>query len=214
MAPKGEARQRSLPSPKPLGLLLEPGLPRGVTIDAVGGLVGFDAIMAGLQELHAAPGDYKSLVIDTVDVVEGMILDHVCKANNWRNIEQAAYGKGYVIADNEWRRFIRAIDTVRNKHGILVMLVCHAAVERVDDPRAPTYTSYQPRLHKRARALVMDACDAVFFLAEDLRVVTEDGGFGNEHARRRLPGAFYSPRGARRLLQKTGSGCRRRSRCR
>ena len=57
------------------------------------------------------------------------------------------------------------------------VLVCHATIERVDDPRAPTYTSYLPKLHKRARHLVMDSCDLVGFLAEDLRIVTEDGGF-------------------------------------
>src|SRR5438034_1132923 len=51
------------------------------------------------------------------------------------------------------------------------------AVEEVDDPRVPTYPMYAPRLHNRARALVMDACDIIGFLSEDLRVVTDDGGF-------------------------------------
>ena len=58
-------------------------------------------------------------------------------------------------------------------------MTCHAEVVRIEDPRAPAYTSYQPKLHKRARGLVMDACDAVFFLAEDLRTVTESGGFND-----------------------------------
>ena len=58
-----------------------------------------------------------------------------------------------------------------------IVLSAHAAIERIDDPRAPTYTSYQPKLHKRARALVMDACDVIGFLSEELRVVTDDGGF-------------------------------------
>jgi hypothetical protein len=57
---------------------------------------------------------------------------------------------------------------------LTVILVCHAEIVRVDDPRVPTYTSYQPRLHRRGRGLVMDACDAVFFLGEDLRTVTDD----------------------------------------
>src|SRR5262249_28281908 len=56
-------------------------------------------------------------------------------------------------------------------------LISHSTIERIDDPRAPSYTSYLPRLHRRARALVMDACDAVLFLAEDLKILTEDSGF-------------------------------------
>ena len=50
-------------------------------------------------------------------------------------------------------------------------------ITRIDDPRAPSFTQYAPRLHKRARALVQDACDAVFFLAEDLKISTDDSGF-------------------------------------
>ena len=53
----------------------------------------------------------------------------------------------------------------------------HATIETINDPRAPSYTAYAPKLHKRARALVMDACDIVGFLSEELRVVTDDGGF-------------------------------------
>src|SRR5215469_355694 len=45
------------------------------------------------------------------------------------------------------------------------------------DPRAPTYTMYLPKPHKRARALVCDAADVIGFLAEELRVATDDGGF-------------------------------------
>jgi hypothetical protein len=164
-------------SPVPLAFLLERGLPRGVSVDAVEDVASFDAVMAALRDIFADPGEYRSVIIDTVDALEALLLEHVCAKNNWPNIEKPAYGKGWVAADDEWRRFIRAITAIRDKHNMTIMLVCHTAIERIDDPRAPSYTSYQPRLHRRARALVMDAADAIFFLAEDLRVVTEDGGF-------------------------------------
>jgi AAA domain len=134
-------------------------------------------VMTTLRALHDNPGEYTTLVIDTVDMLEAHLIEYVCDKNKWANIEQPSYGKGYVVADEEWRRFVRALTAIRDKHGMTIVLVAHSAIERIDDPRAPTYTSYQPKLHKRARALVMDATDAVFFLAEDLRVLTEDGGF-------------------------------------
>lgn len=174
----------------PVAMLLERGLPRGVTIDAVDGLVDFEAVMAALREIYTEPSGYQTLVIDTVDALEAMLIEHVCRANGWKNIETPSYGKGYVAADVEWRRFIRATSAIRDKHGMAIVLVCHAAVERIDDPRAPTYTAYMPRLHRRARALVMDAADAVFFLAEDLRVVTEDGGF-RERTRAAAPAGRF-----------------------
>jgi hypothetical protein len=163
--------------PKPLAMLLERGLPRGVSVDAVDDIHGFDTAMAALRDIYADPGEYESLIIDTVDAMEAHLIEHLCAKNGWKNIETPSYGRGWVAADDEWRRFIRAITAIRDKHDMTVVLTCHSTVERIEDPRAPTYTAYQPRLHKRARGLVMDCADAVFFLAEDLRVVTDDSGF-------------------------------------
>ena len=50
--------------------LLERGLPRGVSVDAVDGVGSFDEFMAALREFYADPGDYLSLGIDTVDAFE------------------------------------------------------------------------------------------------------------------------------------------------
>ena len=162
---------------RPVALLLERGLPRGVSLDAVDDIHSFDAVMAALREIYTAPSEYGSLIIDTVDALEALLIDGLCARNGWKNIVTPSYGKGWVAADDEWRRFIRAIRAIRDKHDMTIVLTCHCAIERIDDPRAPTYTAYQPRLHKRARGLVMDCTDAVFFLAEDLRVVTDDSGF-------------------------------------
>jgi hypothetical protein len=161
-------------SPKPLALLLERGLPKGISIDAVEDIHSFDDVMTVLRELYADAHGYQTLLIDTVDSLETLLLDHVCRAHGWKSIEQPAYGKGFVIADTEWQRFIRGITAIRDKHGMTIILTCHAEIVTINDPRAPSYSSYQPKLHRRGRGLVMDACDAVLFLSEDLRIIAED----------------------------------------
>jgi hypothetical protein len=166
-------------APKPLAFLFEDGLPRGVSVDAVEGATSFDATMAILREIYTVPGGYRSIVIDTLDSFEPQVIAATCAENGWKTIEAPPYGRGYVVASDKWRQFLRALDAIRTKHGIMIIVVCHSMIERIDDPRAPTYTSYQLRLHRRARALVMDACDALFFLADDLRVVTESSGFND-----------------------------------
>ena len=163
--------------PDAVWFLLEHGLPRGVGVSAMKDVDSFEGVLNGLRFLHAGEHPYKTLVIDTLDALETYVLEYVCAKHNWKSIEQPSYGKGYTAADDVWRRFLNAINSVRNKCGMTIVLTAHATIERIDDPRAPTYTSYQPKLHKRARALVMDACDIVAFLSEDLRVVTDDGGF-------------------------------------
>ena len=163
--------------PNAVWFLLEQGLPRGVSVAAMQGVNSFEGVLNGLRFLHGEEHPYKTLVIDTLDALEPYVLEHACAQHNWKNIEQPSYGKGWVLADDTWRRFLNGIVAVRNKRDMTIILTAHATIERVDDPRAPTYTSYQPKLHKRARALVMDACDVIGFLSEELRVVTDDGGF-------------------------------------
>ena len=162
---------------KPLCLLLERGLPRGIEVDALPGIDSFDSVMNALLAIHSDARGYESLIVDTIDALEPYVLEHTCTKHGWKNIEQPSYGRGWVAADDEWRRFIRGITAIRDKHGMTVILVSHAEVVRIEDPRAPTFTSYAPKVNKRARALVVDACDVVGFLAEDLRIVSDDSGF-------------------------------------
>jgi AAA domain len=163
--------------PDAVWFLLEQGLPRGVTVASMQSVNSFEGVLNGLRYLANEEHPYKALVVDTLDALEPYVLEHVCAQHNWKNIEQPSYGKGWLMADDTWRRFLNGLNIVRNKRDMTIVLTAHATIERIDDPRVATYTSYQPKLHKRARALMMDACDIIGFLSEDLRVVTDDGGF-------------------------------------
>ncbi|HVI14387.1 MAG TPA: ATP-binding protein [Pseudolabrys sp.] len=163
--------------PNPLAMLLERGLPAGVKLPAIDGMAAFGAVIDAIRNLYQDARGYKTLIVDTLDALEPMLLEHVCTEHHWKNIESPAYGKGFVIADQQWQRFIRGITALRDKHQMTIALVAHSTIERFDDPRAPSFTTYMPKLHKRARHLILDACDVVGFLAEDLRTATDDGGF-------------------------------------
>ena len=107
----------------------------------------------------------------------------VCASQGWASIEAPGYGKGYVAADTWWRDVLAGLDYLRRERGMLVVLIAHSAIETINDPRATSYTSYQLRLHKRARGLVQDWVDAIGFLAPDLHVQTEDAGFSKKRGR-------------------------------
>lgn len=163
--------------PMPVAILTERGLPKGIALDAFENVDSRDGVFNALRDFYQDQCGYESLIIDTVDALETHLIEYVCAKNNWRNIEQPSFGKGWLALDEEWHRYVRALRAIGDK-GVTVVQACHTEIVRIDDPRAPSYTSYQPRLHKRARAIVMDAADAVFFLSDDLRVLTESGGFG------------------------------------
>jgi len=121
--------------------------------------------------------------VDSLDKLEGLIWSAVCESNGWPSIEAPGYGKGYVVADRWWRDFLAALDWLRRERGMAIVLLAHSAIETVTDPRAPAYSSYQLRLHKRARGLVQDEMDAIAFMASDVVVQTEDAGFNRKRHR-------------------------------
>jgi AAA domain len=179
----------------PLFIPLERGIPSGLSVDAVEGVDSFEGYLAAMREIYSDAREYKTLVVDGTEMLEGHVVEYLCAKHNWKNIESPPFGKGWVAADDEWRRIIRSATAVRDKHGMTIVFIGHSDIVRVDDPRAPSYTSYAPRLHKRARALLMDAMDAVFFLAEDLRVITENSGFNDRTRASAATGRFLFTEG-------------------
>jgi hypothetical protein len=163
--------------PDPIFLQTEDGCPAGLKIATFGVLASYDNLIAAITALGHEPHDYQTVAIDSVDVLESLVWDAVCVANNWKSIESAGYGRGYVEADKQWLDLLAGLDWLRRNRGMMIVLIAHSAVETVNDRRAPSYTSYQLRLHKRGRALLQDWADAIGFLSTELTILSEDQGF-------------------------------------
>jgi hypothetical protein len=164
-------------------LQTEDGTPAGLKLSTFGLLSTYAEVRDALAALGNEPHVFKTVVLDSLDKLEGLIWADVCITNNWPSIEAPGYGKGYVIADKWWRDFLAALDWLRRERGMIIVLLAHSAIETINDPRAPTYTSYQLRLHKRARGLIADEMDLIAFLATDVAVVSEEVGFNRKRSR-------------------------------
>ena len=127
--------------PKPVAMLLERGLPAGVKLDAIDGLGAFGAVLDSIRSLYADPHGYQTLTIDTLDSLEPLLLEHVCTEHGWKNIESPPYGKGFVIADQQWMRFIRGITALRDKHQMTIVFACTCGNHK---DRRPARTELHP----------------------------------------------------------------------
>ncbi len=159
----------------------------------------FGDVVAALTALRDEDHNFRTVVIDSLDWLERLIFDEVCKEFGVRSIEKAdgGYGKGYVDALVHWRKVLSLLDDLRNQRGMMVILVAHAKVERFEDPENMAYDRYAPRLHKHAASLISEWVDAVMFAMKRMRV-SKDGD-----AR-----AIASPIGAdggERILRTNGS---------
>jgi hypothetical protein len=142
----------------------------------------FEDVLTALAALHSEKHDYQTVVIDSLDWLERLVWDAVCRDYGAKSIEKVdgGYGKGYMHALPYWRKFLNGLDALHKEQGMLVLLLAHAKVERFEDPESSAYDRYSPRLHKHAGALLTEYVDIVTFATRKFRVEREDAGFNRE----------------------------------
>ncbi len=141
-------------------------------------------VTRALQALRVEDHAYQTVVIDSLDWLERLIFDEVCREFGVRSIEKAdgGFGKGYTHALTHWRKVLSLLDELRLKRNMAVILLAHSKVERFEDPESSAYDRYTPRLHKYATGLISEWADAVLFATKRFRVQKENTGFSGERA--------------------------------
>jgi len=165
-------------APKPIFIPTEDGLDQ-IDCDSFPLARRYDEVVKALSALYSEEHDYQSVVVDSLDWLERLIWDEVCREYGVKSIEKAdgGYAKGYTHALTQWREVLGGLDALRNDRGMAVILLAHTKVEKFEDPESVAYDRYSPRLHKHAAALVTEWCDAVLFATRKFRTESEDAGF-------------------------------------
>lgn len=168
--------------PNPIFIQVEDGTPGDLQLTTFGTITSFEDVLDALAALYQERHDFQTLVIDSMDKLEPLLWDAVCAENKWENIESPGYGKGYTTCDYKWRDLLSAFNILRSERGMNIVLLCHSDIERFDDPSSVSYSRYEMRLHKRARAILQDDVDTILLLKQDVAIKQEDKGFSKTRA--------------------------------
>ena len=166
----------------------------------------YEDVVRAITALYSEEHAFQTVVIDSVDWLERLVWDEVCREYGVKSIEKAdgGYAKGYTHALTQWREVLDGLDALRNERGMCVVLVAHSKIEKFEDPESAAYDRYSPRLHKHASALVTEWADAVLFATRKFRTESEDAGFGRE---RNIAVALGKDGGERVLKTVGGPSC-------
>lgn len=137
----------------------------------------FEELMAAVADLTTNPHDYKTLAIDSLDHIEPIVWNKVCRDAGAHQIEEAygGYGKGYVAANKLWLEMIAALQAMREKRGMNVIAIAHSAVKAFNDPQTnSTYDRFQLKLNDKASALWRESADAVLFANYEVYTKQDD----------------------------------------
>jgi AAA domain len=136
----------------------------------------FSEIMSALRYLYTNYTSYDTIVVDTIDHMEPLVWQHVCKELEWDSIEtpsagKSSFGKGYIEADKHWLAFLNALIKIRDDRKKNIILLAHELVKPVKDPMTEAYDAHELKLNKRAVSLVKEKVDLIGLLKN--RVVTD-----------------------------------------
>ena len=168
-------------APSPVFIQTEDGLAE-IDCDKFPLATRLEDVQAALQELFSETHDYQTVVIDSLDWLERLIWDELCRQYNVTSIDKVdgGYAKGYTHALTYWRQILDSLSHLRTERGMVVICIAHSKIEKFEDPEATAYDRYSPRLHKHACALVCEWSDAVLFATRKIRVQSEDAGFNRK----------------------------------
>lgn len=194
-------------APKPIFIQTEDGLDQ-INCASFPLATTFADVKESLSTLMNDEHDFESVVIDSVDWLERLIWDDLCRQYGVSSIEKVdgGYARGYMHALTQWRSVLHDLNALRNRPsggGMCVILLAHAKVETFADPEHTAYDRYSPRLHKHATALITEWADAVLFATRKIITKTESGGGG--FGRDRTIAAGLGKDGGDRVLRTVGS---------
>ncbi|MGW8278549.1 ATP-binding protein [Sphingomonas aurantiaca] len=156
-------------APKPVLIDIEDGQPAGLGVPSLR-VPEFPPLMEALTALYTEEHDFETLIVDSLDWLEPIFHREAIRRNNeanpnkpWSTIEDAGYGKGYILALDPLREYIDGINALRNERNMAIIQTAHAEVKRFDSPESEPFDRYQIKLHKQASALVQEHADMVLF---------------------------------------------------
>lgn len=163
-------------APNPIFICAEDGIPpvlgevaRFPTPESLTDVL--EAVRVLIREEH----EFGAFVIDTIDWLEPVIWQELCARNGWTDIEAPGYGKGYVAAAEEWRKLLSALDVLRRRKGMEIILLAHAAIRTFSNPAGGDYSRYECKLNKNAAALVKEWADVNLFAIHEEFVQVKNG---------------------------------------
>lgn len=123
-----------------------------------------EQVRQALRTLYRGGHQFKTLVVDSLDWLEPLVFDEVCRDGAKEKIEDFGYGKGYANAKEKWRDLLHILETLKNKTKMNVVAVAHAVPVSVDLPDLDPFQRYSMKLNKHGSALWMEWADMILFV--------------------------------------------------
>jgi len=137
----------------------------------------FNMVMDQLKSIHDEDHEYRTLVIDSLDWLEKLINVHVCKEGGKDSISDFGYGAGFQMVYEQFERVKNALNAIREKKNMAIILICHSQVATYNNPLGADYDRHKIKLRDKNAELFLEWADLVGFLRFQTFTQTKKDGF-------------------------------------
>ena len=128
-------------------------------------------LLAQVQYVIDNPQICQTLVLDTADWAEQIMIKSLCDKNGWKGLEDPGFGKGYQYAAEEWGGQLLNRLTEVVKRGVNVVVTAHAWLRKVDAPEeSKSYDHWEMKTSKKVAPMLREWADMVLFLNYEVAV--------------------------------------------
>lgn len=178
-------------APNPLFIQTEDGLD-SIDAQSLPLCTSFNMLLDQLEQVYTEEHDFKTLVIDSLDWAETIIYKHVCTEAGKKSLSDFNYGAGYQATLECFGEMITAINLIREKRGMIVILTAHSQTKAYNNPLGSDYDRYQIKLREKNSELFLEWVDLIGFMHFQTYIKTRDdkkkGGFGGSEKAKVLGG--------------------------
>ena len=153
----------------------------------------WEEMLSVVKEVAATKDVCRTLVLDTADWAEQLIVSYLCTKYKQNSIESFGYGKGYTYLGEEFARLLGALDTVLTA-GIHVVVTAHAKMRKFEQPdEMGAYDRWEMKLSKQVAPLLKEWCDILLFCNYQTFVVTSENNTQKARGGKRVMYTSHHP---------------------
>ncbi len=98
------------------------------------------------------------------------------KGHVLESIEDYGFGKGFLAAEEEFRKLLGALDVMQHKRDVHVMMLAHSKVVTFKNPAGPDFDRYELKCQARVASVIKEWAENVLFIFHqvDASKISED----------------------------------------
>jgi hypothetical protein len=140
----------------------------------------WDELRAAIAEIGSKPSEFKTVVIDSADWAERLLVENLLAEHKQKSIESFGFGKGYTLLAEGFGRLLTQCDALIGV-GLNVAFVAHSKVQRTSPPdMADGFDRFELKLTKQTAPLLKEWCDLLAFA--NYKTAVSEGSDGRKKA--------------------------------